>query len=203
MATISTSEQVRRHIRASKAPVFTTSDVLNGTPGASRELVDQVISRMVRAGELQRISRGLFSRPKAHPELGPLPPHTEDIAAAVERSIGMPVIPSGALALNMLHLSEQVPAQPEFITAGPARTISVGKRRIHLKHAPVRRFRSKTYTLQLIVEALKAVGRQNVSDQTVIAIRNAIAHNDRATLSKHIGDAPVWMQPHLRRIATE
>ncbi len=203
MAVISTSEQVRRHILASRAPVFTTGDVLNGAPGASRELVDQVISRMVRAGKLHRISRGLFSRPKAHPELGPLPPHTEDIAAAVERSIGMPVIPSGALALNSLHLSEQVPAHPEFITAGPTRTISVGKRRIHLRHAAARRFRSRTYIVQLVVEALKALGRQNITESSIATIRGAVTATDRATLNKHIGDAPVWMQPHLRQIAAE
>lgn len=203
MASLSTSEQVRQAIRTSEAPVFTTGDILNSATGASRELVDQVISRMVRSGELQRISRGLFSRPKAHPELGPLPPHTQDIAAAVERSIGMPVIPSGAFALNTLRLSEQVPARPEFITAGPSRVIFVGKRQICLKHAPARRFRAKTYIVQLVIEALSALGREHITDKALKTVRNAIAHADRATLNKHIGDAPVWMQPHLRKIATE
>lgn len=203
MARLSTSEQVRRSIRNTNIPVFTTGEVLNNAPNASRELVDQVISRMVRGGELQRLSRGLFSRPKAHPQLGTLPPHSEDIAAAVERSIGMPVIPTGALALNSLHLSQQVPAQAEFITAGPTRTISVARRRIRLQHAPVRRFRSKTYIVQLVIEALKALGRSNVTKNTETTIRNNISNSDRVLLSKHIGDAPIWMQPHLRRIAAK
>ena len=199
----STSEQIRRSIRSSKASVFTTSDILNRTPGASRDLVDQVISRMVRSGELQRVSRGLFSRPKLHPELGPLAPYTEDVAAAVQRSIGMPVIPSGASALNALHLSEQVPAKLEFKTAGPSRTISIGKRLIRLKHAPARRFRAKEYIVQLIIEALSAVGRERITEKTINTIRAAISDRDRATLRKHIGDAPVWMQRHIRRIVEE
>ncbi len=203
MPTDSTSEAVRQAIRVSPERVFTTSDILNSTPGASRDLVDQVVSRMVRSGELQRISRGLFSRPKMHPELGPLSPYTEDIAAAVERSIGMPVVPSGALALNALHLSEQVPAKLEFKTAGPTRTISVGKRQIQLKHAPARRFRSRARIVPLVIEALSALGRERVTEDTIRTLRNVINEDDRATLSKHVGDAPVWMQRHLRQVVAE
>ena len=203
MPDISTSEQVRRTIRASEDRIFTTRDILNRTPEATRELVDQVISRMVRAGELQRISRGLFSRPKIHPELGALSPHTEDIAAAVERTIGMPVVPSGAQALNALHLSEQVPAKLEFKTAGPSRTISVGKRQIRLKHAPARRFRARARIVPLVIEALSALGRERVTEDTIRTLRSVINEADRATLSRHIGDAPVWMQPHLRKVVVE
>ncbi len=203
MPTESTSEAVRQAIRVSADRVFTTSDILNSTPGATRDLVDQVVSRMVRSGELQRISRGLFSRPKMHPELGPLSPYTEDIAAAVERSIGMPVVPSGALALNALHLSEQVPAKLEFKTAGPTRTISVGKRQIQLKHAPARRFRARARIVPLVIEALSALGRQRVTEDTIRTLRNVINEDDRATLSRHIGDAPVWMQRHLRQVVAE
>lgn len=202
MISESTSEAVRRAIRSSEDRVFTTRDILNQNPGATRALVDQVISRMVRAGELQRVSRGLFSRPKIHRDLGPLAPVSEDIAAAVERSVGMPVIPSGALALQALGLSEQVPAQLEFKTAGPTRTIWVGKRQIRLKHASARLFRARARIVPLLIEALGALGRQRVNQETIEKLRQNISDRDRAELRKHIGDAPVWMQSHLRQIAT-
>lgn len=201
MRSESSSEAVRQAIRSSEDRVFTTRDILNQNPGATRALVDQVISRMVRAGELQRVSRGLFSRPKIHRDLGPLAPLSEDIAAAVERSVGMPVIPSGALALQALGLSEQVPAQLEFKTAGPTRTIWVGKRQIRLKHASARRFRARARIVALVIEALSALGRQRVNQDTTEKLRQAISDRDRAELRKHIGDAPVWMQSHLRQIA--
>lgn len=201
MISESTSEAVRRAIRSSEDRVFTTRDILNQNPSATRALVDQVISRMVRAGELQRVSRGLFSRPKIHRDLGPLAPLSEDIAAAVERSVGMPVIPSGALALQALGLSEQVPAQLEFKTAGPSRTIWVGKRQIRLKHASARLFRARARIVPLVIEALGALGRQRVNQDTIEKLRQAISDRDRAELRKHIGDAPVWMQSHLRQIA--
>ena len=200
---LTSSDRVRQAVRALKTPVFTTRDILNSAPEASRALVDQVISRMVHAGELERISRGLFSRPKLHRELGALPPSTDDIAASVERSIGMPVIPSGALALNALGLSQQVPAKLEFKTAGPSRTIQVGKRQIRLRHAPARRFRARARVVALVIEALDALGRQHITSDTIVTIRNVVPESDRAVLRKHIGDAPIWMQPHLRQIAAE
>jgi hypothetical protein len=155
---------------------------------------------MVRSGQLQRVSRGLFSRTQIHHELGALAPHSDDIAAAVERSIGMPVIPSGAFALNALHLSEQVPAKLEFKTAGPTRTISVGKRQIRLKHAPARRFRARARIVPLVIEALSALGRERVTEDTIRTLRAVVGESDRAVLGKHIGDAPVWMQRHLRQV---
>ena len=202
MSSISTSEQVRKAIRTSEDRVFTTRDILNASPEATRELVDQVISRMVRSGELQRVSRGLFSLPQMHSNLGSLPPGADDIAAAVERSLGVPVTPTGALALNALHLSTQVPARPEFLTAGPSRTIYVRNLPIRLKNASARRFRIQNRAVRLIIEALRTIGRDHVTDAIIGTIRSSISDGDRVDLGKHIGDAPVWMQPHLRQIAT-
>ena len=201
MSVSSISEQVRQSIRTSEDRVFTTRDILNSTPEANRDLVDQVISRMVRSGDLQRVSRGLFSLPTMHSSLGPLPPAADDIAAAVERRIGVPVTPTGALALNALHLSTQVPAKPEFLTAGPSRTIYVRNLPIRLKNASARRFRIQNPAVRLIIEALRALGRNQVTEETIGTIRSSISAEDRFDLSKRIGDTPVWMQPHLRQIA--
>jgi len=115
----------------------------------------------------------------------------------------MPVIPSGALALNALHLSEQVPAQLEFKTAGPNRTIQIGKRQIRLRHAPARRFRAGERAVALVIEALSALGRERVKPETIRTIRSVLSERDRAALRKHVGDAPVWMQPHIRQITVE
>lgn len=104
---------------------------------------------MVRRGELQRISRGLFNLPKMHSTRGVLPPAADDIAAAVERSIGVAVTPTGALALNALHLSTQVRAKLEFLTAGSSRTIVLRNLPIRLQHASAGRFRLQSRTVRL------------------------------------------------------
>lgn len=198
-ATASVSEQVREAIRSSEVRVFTTRDVLSSVPGATRQLVDQVVSRMVRAGELERVARGLFSKPKTNRIIGRLSPDPREVVAAVERA-GMPVIPSGVYALNALHLSTQVPAKPEFLTAGPTRTIFIRNLPIRLKHVSVRRFRVKNYVVQLIIEALRMLGRDRITDKDINAINSTITDSDREALCNHIGEAPIWMQPYLRKI---
>lgn len=201
MPNSSVSERIRQTIRASENRVFTTREVLNISPGASRELVDQVLSRMVRCGELERVSRGLFGLPKTNPLIGPLSLPPRDVIAAIERTTGLPVLPSGAFALNALHLSTQVPARLEYLTAGPSRTIYIRNLKIRLTHASVRRFRVRHYVVQLIFEALRFLGPDRVSDEDIKTIRRTVTDADRQTLTGHIGDAPVWMQRHLRRIA--
>jgi hypothetical protein len=138
-----------------------------------------------------------------HESLGPLPPAADDIAAAVERHIGVSVTPTGTLALNALHLSTQVPSKPEFLTVGPSRTIYVRNLPIRLKNASARRFRIKNRGVRLIVEALRAIGRDHVTAKTIKTIRSSISDGDRAAINNHLGDTPVWMQPYLRRIATK
>jgi len=102
---VTASEELRKQIRTLKNRVFTTRDIVRRNPDLPRALVDQVLSRLVRRGELQRIGRGLFTRSRTHAVLGTIPPASDEIAMAVERAVGMPVIPSGALALNALDLS--------------------------------------------------------------------------------------------------
>ena len=110
--------------------------------------------------------------------------------------------PPWALALNALHLSTQVPAKPEFLTAGPSRTIYIRNLPIRLKNASARRFRIQNRAVRLIIEALRTLGRDEVTEVIIGTIRSSISDGDRVDLGKHIGDAPVWMQPYLRQIAT-
>jgi len=56
--------------------------------------------------------------------------------------------------------------------------------------------------VRLIIEALRALGRNQVTEETIGTIRSSISEGDRVDLGKHVGDAPVWMQPYLRHIAT-
>ena len=197
----SSSEAIRKSIQKFKNPVFTTRDIMLIAPDASRELVDQVLSRMVRTGELERVRRGMFSRPNVHHELGRLAPQSQDITAAVERHIGAPIIPAGALALNELHLSTQVPVRLEFITAGPSQVLFVGKREIHLRHAPATRFRSRERIVPLVIEALRALGQKNITKPIIESLRKTLSDKDRLVLHKNIAYIPVWMQRHIREVA--
>ena len=73
-------ESVRAHVSAlAPGEPFTSSDLL---PVGTRASVDQALSRLVRAGVIDRITRGVFARPRTNPYVGKVPPAPEEVARA-------------------------------------------------------------------------------------------------------------------------
>jgi hypothetical protein len=76
----------------------------------SRAAVDQTMSRLVRAAQLQRAARGLYHVSQLNQRLGiVVPPDVDRLATALARKTGSRILPSGAAAANQLGLSTQVP----------------------------------------------------------------------------------------------
>src|SRR6266404_4579621 len=78
-----------------------------GSPDAIR----QALSRLVKAGKIRRIRRGLYDLPRQHPIIGQTAP---DIMATVRALMDGSHAQwqfSGAYAANALGLSDQVPAK--------------------------------------------------------------------------------------------
>ena len=110
---------------------FTAKDFLDlGSRGA----VDMALSTLARSGKIRRVSRGVYDYPR-HSELlgGLLAPDFDQIAHAIARKTGIRIQPSGALAANLLGLSEQVPAKIVYLTDGRSRTIRIGSQTITFK----------------------------------------------------------------------
>lgn len=80
----------------------------------------QTLSRMVKRGEIIRVSRGIYCYPRSNPALGldVIPPSAEDIAQRLAKRDRVKIIPTGDQALNQLGLSTQVPANAVYITNG-------------------------------------------------------------------------------------
>lgn len=90
-------------------------------------------------------------------------PSVDVIAKAIAERDNAEVLPTGAMALNILGLSTQVPMNPTFITSGSARIIEIGGRSIAFKRAVPRNFAIKGKKRSLIVQALKAIGERNMT----------------------------------------
>ena len=76
----------------------------------NRAAVDQVLSRLTKAGKIRRIARGIYDIPKTHPTLGALSPDPDAIAKSIAVQAGYRLQPTPAHAANALGLSTQVPA---------------------------------------------------------------------------------------------
>jgi hypothetical protein len=178
--------------------VFTPSDFLDlGSP----HTVGMALNRMLRAGGIRRLARGLYDRPKLHPKLGPLAPTPDAIAQAIARRDGIRVQPAGAAAANLLRLSEQVPARVVYETDGRSRTVKVGRQTIEFRNTTRRNPETIGKTSGIVIAALRNIGKANVTERRVAHLRDLMSAEDRERLLQDLPRAPAWMHPYLRFVA--
>jgi hypothetical protein len=194
----SAPDRIMKRARANgRGRVFTPSDFLDV---AGRAAVDQALSRLVKAGKLRRLARGLYDFPKVHPKLGPLSPAPDDVAQALARETGSQVQITGARAANALGLSTQVPAKSIYLTDGPSRRVALGKRIVDLRHASPKHLIAPGSPAGTVVQALRHVGPMRAADIVRIAAHRLSA-SDKKTLATAALQAPAWMRPTLVSIA--
>lgn len=194
------AQRITRQSRMDPGRVFTPVDFLDlGTPHS----VGMALMRLVRAGSLRNLARGLYDVPRNHPLLGELLPTAEAIAQALARRDGAKLQPTEAMAANLLGLSEQVPVKAVFLTDGPAHLVTVGPLTVQLKQRPLRQVGSAATTSSLVFSALRSLGKDHVTMERVAHLREALKPKDRKRLLKDLPLAPAWMHSFLRHIAGE
>jgi len=192
------TRRIAAKVRGRPGWVFTPFGFLDlGSPHS----VGMTLTRLVRARQVRRLARGLYDVPRTHPRLGELLPTADDIAQALARRDGATVQPAGAMAANLLSLSEQVPARAVYLTDGPSRTVKVGSVTVQLTKRSPRQVRSTSPMSSLVFAALRSLGKANVSRARVAHLRTTLSSADRCRLLRDLPLAPAWMHPHLRFIA--
>lgn len=167
----------------------------------SRAAVDQVLSRLVKKGTLERVDRGVYALPKISPVLGRLSPEPEAVALALARRGAQRLIPAGAHAANLLGLTTQVPARIEYLTDGPPRRVMIQKLPVVLKRTTTRNLATAGRISGTVIQALRFLGRKNVDEDIVRQLRARLKESEKAQLLQDIPLAPAWMAPVFRQVA--
>lgn len=165
----------------------------------SSEAIRKALERMVKKGEVSRVSRGMYARLKTHDVFGEIQPSTEEIAQAIAKRDKARIIPTGVLALNALGLSTQVPMKLVYLTDGSARTVIIGKRSIKFKKSSPRNFRAIGEINKLVIQALKEIGKENVTNEEVEVILKHLRKQEKHVLVHDIKLAPEWIRIIMRQ----
>ena len=122
-------------------------------------------------------------------------PSVKEIVEAIAKRDNAQVLPTGNTALNQLGLSEQVPMNSEFITSGSARVIKIGNRTIRLRRSVPKNFAYKGELMPVLVQAMKAIGKDNLTEEHLGQIRRLLAeHPEEQTWQQDIQLAPAWVR---------
>jgi hypothetical protein len=117
----SVAAQVRRQVLAGGERFWRHDNFAGLSPSA----VATTLSRLTREGELQRVRKGVYFRPR--PTV--IGPSTPTASGATASSLRAPVHAAGLSAANLLGLSTQNPARREYATsAGDPPTALAGSR---------------------------------------------------------------------------
>jgi len=169
----------------------------------TRAAVDQTLSRLVKQGEIARISRGVFVRPKRSRYVGEVMPEPSKVAQAIARAHGETVQVHGAEAARLLGLTTQVPLQAVFYTSGPSRELKLGKLPLILKHVARRKLALSGRPSGLALSALWYLGKERVTTSTIKTIREKLTPQAFEEFRAETPSMPAWMANTVHRYDQE
>lgn len=176
---------------------------LNSFTGIDEEYVGKVLTDLCKEGMLIRISQGIYLKPLMS-SFGPVYPTPIEIVEAISKRDKAQILPTGTMALNMLGLSTQVPMNPVFITSGSARCINIGNGTIKLKRSVPKNFLYKGKIMPILVQAIKAIGKENISERYESEIKQILRENpEEKTWNEDISLAPTWIRKILVKLKEE
>lgn len=166
----------------------------NSFPDYDDEYVGKILSNMVTNGLLYRLGRGVYLK-SVKTRFGMVYPSIEEIAKAIAERDNAQILPTGATSLNILGLSTQIPMNPTFITSGSARVVTLGNRTITFKRAVPKSFMIKGEKRRLIVQALRAIGECNLTNEDSDNITYLIqSYPELDTIEHDLKVMPVWIR---------
>jgi len=186
--------------RRGSGKVYTSKDLLHL---GSRAAIDQTLSRLVRAGELQRLARGLYYYPKSNPRLGiAVAASPDEIAGALARQTGSRIVPSGALAANQLGLSTQVPAKHVYLTDGRSREVRVGNQVFAMKHVAPKELPIGSPVSAAVFQALRYLGTDSIDEDVIARLRRRVSAKQQRELLRDARYTTGWIGDIVRKIAS-
>jgi len=169
----------------------------------SQDAVHQALSRLADHDTLVRLGQGIYLYPKIDPRLGILQPDLDSVATAIAKRDKATIIPTGALALNKLGLSTQVPMNSVYLTDGSARSVRIGNRKIKFKRSVPKNLKVRGKISGLIIQALKEIGKDKVTNQQLSRINELLLHEDPEHLKHDAKLAPVWIRKIIEGVLEE
>ncbi|WP_426078827.1 DUF6088 family protein [Janthinobacterium sp. PSPC3-1] len=173
-----------------------------------RDAIDKTLQRMVLAGELRRIDRGLYDRPRLSGLTQRLTvPDYRAVTEAIARRDQLRLLVDGMTAANDLGLTDAVPARVTIHTDTRRRTIQLDNMIIEFKHTAPSRLYWAGRPAMRVVQALHWLKDTLPSDRAAIInklgkILADPAHGAaiRQDLLDGFGMLPAWMQSLVREL---
>lgn len=167
-----------------------------------RQQIDNVLSDLVKAKKIRRVSRGIYDYPKYSELLQKeLSPDIEQVAQAIGRKFNWRIEVSGESALNILNLSTQIQAKYIYLSDGPNKSYKLfNDVEIEFKKSVLKDIGFRYKESSLIVQALKSLGKEHISDEIIEKIKEQIEPKMYEKILKDTQSTTVWVYEIIKQI---
>lgn len=166
----------------------------------SQDGIRQALSRLVKAGKIRRIRRGLYDLPRKHPITGQTAP---DIMATVRALMDGSHAQwqfAGAYAANALGLSDQVPSKIIILTDGVPRRVSLGKLVLVFRRAAPRNLLGVGQRAGLVIQALRYLKGSPDMPKHLARLKKDLDADTKKDLAALTPKLVAWMRPLAQEI---
>lgn len=171
---------------------------------ANRETIKKVLQRLVTEKLIIRLFRGVYYRPEYSELLGEIVgPNIDDIAKAIARNYGWTIIPCGDAALNILGISTQVVASWVYFSDGPYKSYECDGYTIEFKHRANREITNLSYASAIVVQALKALGKESLSGDIISKLKIKLSSQDKKKMLQETKFVSDWIHEAIKLICEE
>lgn len=195
-------KQIRERILdAEEGAVFASSDFADI---ADMPTIRKSLQRLTQSGILRRIFNGIFEKPKYSDLLKEYVAVDPDaVAKALARSYHWTIVPCGNTALNQLGLSTQVTAVWSYVSDGPYKVYEWNSTKLEFKHRTNREITGLSYMTGLVIQALKTLGRVNVTTEIIEMLSGKFNEEDKKAMLKEATESTDWVYETIRQICRD
>ena len=193
----SITKQIENIMSENQGKICSINDFYNiGT----KNTIKSVLYRLNEENKIKRLMDGLYIKPKYSNILKEYSyPDASEVAQKLADKFSWTIAPAGDTALNYTGLSTQVPNEYIYISDGAYREYLYRNKKIIFKHTTNRNITSYSKELAILIQAVKALGKDNISEEHIKKLE-VFAKNIEEDLKEDTLKLPFWIQEVLAKI---
>lgn len=181
--------------------VFIPSDFADIANAAA---VLMALSRLESMHTIRRIMRGVYDKPRYSQLLNEfVSPHPAEVANAIARKYHWTITPTEDTALNLLHLSTQVPVVWKYVSDGPYKEYSYDRIRISFRHSSNKETSGYSPMTALVIQALRAIGKERVDEAVIRILRRQFTEEEKRKMLLEAKSTTAWIYSIMKEISKE
>ena len=165
--------------------------------------IRKCLGRCAEEGMIRRVFDGVYEKPKFSKLLGEyMPTNPERVAYALAKTYHWTIAPCGDIALNKLGLTTQVPAVWSYVSDGPYRNFEWDNIHLRFKHKTNREISLLSEQTVLVVEAIRALGKNNIDQSVIIKLQRKLPASDKKIILDEARACSEWIYETIRKVCT-